>query len=72
MKFTRKALTIAAVQVTDLTAGSYGQLGTLTSGDYIVFFEDNTMSTLSAGSMSSFYYQISETASLTGTSQLFP
>lgn len=70
-KYIQKTLVVGATQITDDTAGNYGVLGTLTSGDNIITFADGTITTVDATTLTSFFVETSSTIDLTGESYLF-
>lgn len=72
MKFIRNTLIIDAMQINAAEAGDYGNLGTLSSGDYIVTLADGTITSASEATITCNFTETSSSSSVTGSAWLFP
>lgn len=62
-KYRKKTTVVGVNQITSSTAGDYGDLGTLASGEYIVYLADGTIVTLDNLDK---YELVSDNTALTG------
>lgn len=66
-KYQKKPTVVGALQITAASAGNYGDLGTLASGDWMLYLSDGTVHSMMDAQFQLNYDQAGDTALLTGS-----
>jgi hypothetical protein len=66
-KYEKRKVVVGAIQITQATAGNYGVVGDLGSGDWMLYLVDGTIVSMDPVTFAAKYISSGDTAALQGT-----